>query len=60
MPAFECRSENGIVVPLPLSVHAPVELPADRYRGLGKRILLLGIGFDAIKRRVDGWKLETL
>lgn len=32
---------------------------ADAYRGLGKKLILMGIGFDTINRRVDAWKLET-
>ena len=33
---------------------------ADRYKGLGKNLLLMGIGFDPKNRQVAGWKLETL
>ena len=33
---------------------------ADRYKGLGKKLLLMGIGFDPKNRQVAGWKLEML
>lgn len=33
---------------------------ADRYRGLGKKALLLGIGFDPNTRQVAGWRVETV
>ncbi len=32
---------------------------ADRYKGLGKKLLLLGIGFDPKNRQINDWKLET-
>ncbi len=31
---------------------------ADRYKGLGRKLLLLGIGFDSKNRCVDGWRQE--
>jgi len=33
---------------------------SDRYKGLGKKLLLMGIGFDPKNRQVADWKLETL
>ena len=33
---------------------------ADPYKGLGKKRLLMGIGFDPKKRQVADWKLESL
>jgi hypothetical protein len=33
---------------------------ADRYRGLRKNLMLLGIGFDPATRMVSDWKVETL
>ncbi len=33
---------------------------ADPYKGLGKKLLLMGIGFDPKSRQVAGWKLETI
>ena len=32
---------------------------ADRYRGLGKKLMLMGIGFDSGKRCVSGWRMEA-
>jgi hypothetical protein len=32
---------------------------ADPYKGLGKKLLLLGIGFDPKQRQVAGWAVET-
>jgi ATP-dependent exoDNAse (exonuclease V) beta subunit len=33
---------------------------ADRYKGLGQKLLLLGIGFDPKNRQANDWKVETL
>jgi hypothetical protein len=33
---------------------------ADAYRGLGKKLLVMGIGFDPKTRQVAGWQMETL
>jgi len=33
---------------------------ADPYKGLGKKLLLLGIGFDPKQRQVSDWQVETL
>ncbi len=32
---------------------------ADRYKGLGRKVLLLGIGFDPRTRQVAGWQVEV-
>jgi len=32
----------------------------DPYKGFGKKLLLLGIGFDPKQRQVSGWQVETL
>ncbi len=33
---------------------------ADRFKGLGKKLVLMGIGFDSRKRCVSGWRVETI
>ncbi|RMI09415.1 MAG: AAA family ATPase, partial [Calditrichaeota bacterium] len=32
----------------------------DRYRGSGRKVILLGINFDTHRREVGDWKIETL